>query len=71
MLNTQRVTYKRAPQAISWFIRPMKSYRHITNKNHRQIGVMFTKLAKKLGHHLLYQISCLSSVQKLCWLMIV
>ena len=28
------------------------NYRYITNKNHSEIGLMFTNLANELGHHL-------------------
>ena len=27
------------------------NYRYITNKNHSEIGLMFTNLANELGHH--------------------
>ena len=40
-----------APQVISWFIIPMKTI-IINTINHSEMGVICTKLANELGHHL-------------------
>ena len=42
------------PPAVSWFINPLSRYIYIYLPwiiNHREIGVMFTNLAKELGQH--------------------
>ena len=50
--GADRVSARCCPSNYKWVIIPLTIdiYRYITNKNHSEIGLMFTNLPNELGH---------------------